>query len=90
MRFNRRQFLVGAGAAAATVPSLSTLLRSKSAAAAIGDTLTIAYHVSPPSWDPTVGPSSVNPGLQSIYKSVFDQYIEQEPNLAFSPGVLTG
>jgi len=90
MTFHRRQFLKGAGAAALTAPALTHLLRSRKAAAATGDTLTIAYHVSPPSWDPTVGPSSVNPGLQSIYKSVFDQYIEQEPNLDFSPGILTG
>ncbi|MGD9535621.1 MAG: ABC transporter substrate-binding protein [Alphaproteobacteria bacterium] len=89
MKLHRRQFLAGAGAAAVALPALNGLLFSRKAAAAIGDTLTIAYHVSPPSWDPTIGPSSVNPGLQSIYKSVFDQYIEQEPNLAFSPGILT-
>jgi peptide/nickel transport system substrate-binding protein len=89
MKLHRRHFLKGAGAAAITLPALNGVLWSRQAAAAIGDTLTIAYHVSPPSWDPTVGPSSVNPGLQSIYKCVFDQYIEQEPDLNFAPGILT-
>ncbi len=53
------------------------------------DTLTIAYNVTLPSWDPTVGPSAVNPTIQSIYKSVFDQYIDQNPDLSFKPGLLT-
>jgi len=53
------------------------------------DTLTIAYNVTLPSWDPTVGPSAVNPTIQSIYKSVFDQYIDQNPDLSFKEGLLT-
>ena len=57
--------------------------------AAAGDTLTIAYNVNLPSFDPTVGPSAVNPTIQAIYRSVFDQYIAQKPNLAFEPGLLT-
>ena len=89
MPIHRRQFLMHAGAAGVAGASLNSLLWSRQARAAIGDTLTIAYHVAPPSWDPTVGPSSVNPGLQSIYKSVFDQYIEQNPDLSFGPGILT-
>src|ERR1700723_690753 len=52
-------------------------------------TLSIAYNVNLPSWDPTAGPSAVNPTLQGIYQSVFDQYIEQKPDLAFTPGLLT-
>src|ERR1700742_2352680 len=51
--------------------------------------LTIAYNVNLPSFDPTVGPSAVNPTIQAIYRSVFDQFIGQKPNLAFEPGVLT-
>jgi peptide/nickel transport system substrate-binding protein len=58
-------------------------------AAAQDDTLTIAYNVALPSWDPTVGPSAVNPTIQGIYRSVFDQYIGQAPDLAFQPGLLT-
>ncbi|MEM9371278.1 MAG: ABC transporter substrate-binding protein [Pseudomonadota bacterium] len=53
------------------------------------ETLTIAYNVSLPSWDATVGPSAVNPTIQSIYKSVFDQFIDQDPDLSFKPGLLT-
>jgi dipeptide transport system substrate-binding protein len=59
------------------------------AEAATGDTLTIAYNVNLPAFDPTVGPSAVNPTIQAIYRSIFDQYIGQKPNLAFEPGLLT-
>src|SRR5690625_3221180 len=51
--------------------------------------LTIAYSTGLPSWDPTTGPSGVNPKLQPIYLSVFDRFISQEPDLSFSPGILT-
>jgi len=61
----------------------------RDASAAAGDTLTIAYNVNLPAFDPTVGPSAVNPTIQAIYRSVFDQYIGQKPNLAFEPGLLT-
>ncbi len=60
------------------------------AQAADDDVLTIAYNVNLPSWDPTVGLSAVNPTIQSIYKSVFDQYVDQNPDLSFKPGLLTG
>ena len=63
--------------------------RSAEARAAIGDTLTIAYNLPVPSWDPTTGTSAVNPALASIYKSVFDQYVDQAENLDQIPGVLT-
>ncbi len=59
------------------------------AQAAVGDTLTIAYNVNLPAFDPTVGPSAVNPTIQAIYRSVFDQFVGQKPNLAFEPGLLT-
>ena len=69
---------------------IASLIGPRSGAyAAAGDTLTIAYNVNLPSFDPTVGPSAVNPTLQAIYRSVFDQYIGQKPNLAFEPGLLT-
>jgi len=67
----------------------SMILPMRGASAAVGDTLTIAYNVNLPSFDPTVGPSSVNPTIQAIYRSVFDQYIGQKPNLSFEPGLLT-
>src|SRR3984893_16803861 len=70
---------------------IASLIGPRSGAyAAAGDTLTIAYNVNLPSFDPTVGPSAVNPTIQAIYRSVFDQYIGQKPNLAFEPGLLTG
>ena len=53
------------------------------------DELVIAYNVNLPSWDPTVGPSAVNPTIQGIYQSVFDQYILQQPDLSPAPGLLT-
>lgn len=89
MKFDRRTFLGAAGAAAVAGPSLGALLFSKQAAAQLGKTLTIAYHVPLPAWDPTTGLSSVNPQLMSIYKCVFDQYIDQNPDLSFKPGLLT-
>lgn len=53
------------------------------------DELVIAYNVDLPSWDPTVGPSAVNPTIQGIYQSVFDMYIAQKPDLSFAPGLIT-
>ena len=87
-KIDRRQFLQTTGAAGAAT-GLGSLLFNHSAAAAIGDTLNIAYHVPLPAWDPTTGLSSVNPQLMSIYKCVFDQYIDQNADLSFKPGLLT-
>lgn len=53
------------------------------------DELVIAYNVNLPSWDPTVGPSAVNPTIQGIYQSVFDMFIHQNPDLTFGPGIIT-
>ncbi len=53
------------------------------------DELVIAYNVNLPSWDPTVGLSAVNPTLQGIYQSVFDQFILQQPDLSPAPGLIT-
>ena len=72
--------LTAAGLAAAGIPR---------AAMAQGGELTIAYNVALPSWDPTTGPSAVNPTIQAIYQAVYDQYIDQEPDLSFAPGILT-
>lgn len=83
--FHRRDFLAGATALGAFSP----ILWSGAARAAVGDTLTIAYNLPVPSWDPTTGTSAVNPALASIYKSVFDQYVDQAPDLKQVPGVLT-
>ncbi len=85
---DRRQVLHTAGAVGAAA-GLGSLLFDREAAAAIGDTLTVAYHVPLPAWDPTTGLSSVNPQLMSIYKCVFDQYVDQNADLSFRPGLLT-
>ncbi|MFY8147020.1 MAG: ABC transporter substrate-binding protein, partial [Rhodobacter sp.] len=53
------------------------------------DELVIAYNVPLPGWDPTVGPSAVNPTIQGIYQSVFDMFIAQNPDLSFAPGLIT-
>ena len=77
-----------------------SLLQLSAASAALGfaglparaqaiDELVIAYNVSLPSWDPTVGPSAVNPTIQGLYQSVFDQFILQQPDLSAAPGLLT-
>ena len=85
MMFSRRQAL-GLGAAAFLTGVFSG--RNLVSAAENG-TLTIAYNVNLPSFDPTVGPSAVNPTIQAIYRSVFDQYVAQGPDLSFQPGLLT-
>jgi peptide/nickel transport system substrate-binding protein len=87
MSIDRRKFVKGSVAAAAGF-SLGDMLLAP-ANAQSGDTLTIAYNVNLPSWDPTTGPSSVNPTLQGVWKSVFDQYIDQNADLSFKPGILT-
>ncbi|MGC2177218.1 MAG: ABC transporter substrate-binding protein, partial [Bradyrhizobium sp.] len=84
---SRRSILQLAGGAA-SLP-LSGLLGDGAAHAATAGTLTIAYNVNLPSFDPTVGLSAVNPTIQSIYQSVFDPYIGQAPDLSFKPGLLT-
>src|ERR1700723_3403923 len=82
---SRRALLQLAGAA--SLP-LSAGFIGPPAKAAAG-TLTIAYNVNLPSFDPTVGVSAVNPTIQSIYQSIFDPYIGQAPDLSFKPGLLT-
>jgi peptide/nickel transport system substrate-binding protein len=84
---SRRSVLQLAGAAA--LPLSSGLLGGAAAQAAAPGTLTIAYNVNLPSFDPTVGASAVNPTIQSIYQAIFDPYIAQAPDLSFKPGLLT-
>jgi peptide/nickel transport system substrate-binding protein len=81
MNLNRRSLLQLSTAAV-------TLLALPARAQAIEE-LVIAYNVSLPAWDPTTGPSAVNPTIQGLYQSVFDQYILQQPDLKPAPGLLT-
>jgi peptide/nickel transport system substrate-binding protein len=83
MNLNRRSLLkLSAATAALGVTGLPVLAQQI-------DELVIAYNVTLPSWDPTVGPSAVNPTIQGIYQSVFDQFIYQQPDLKLAPGLLT-
>ncbi len=84
----RRHFLQSVGAAAVATGPFASLWPGLALAQA-GDTLTMAFNVALPSWDPTTGPSSVNPTLQALWKAVFDQYIDQSPTGTFTPGLLT-
>jgi peptide/nickel transport system substrate-binding protein len=79
-----RRGLVAGGLSLATATNLLPLR----AARADGGTVTIAYNVGLPAFDPTVGPSAVNPTIQAIYQSVFDQYIGQNPDLSFTGGLV--
>jgi peptide/nickel transport system substrate-binding protein len=86
---SRRSFLQASSALAAATGLPAGLLASASSLAADAGILTIAYNVALPSWDPTVGASAVNPTIQSLYKAVFDSYIDQNPDLSFKAGLIT-
>ncbi|MDE0111752.1 MAG: ABC transporter substrate-binding protein [Albidovulum sp.] len=73
----------------ATAPLAASALGIPGLALADISELTIAYNVNLPSWDPTVGPSAVNPTIQAIYLSVFDYFIHQNPDLSFESGLVT-
>lgn len=81
----RRDFLRHTGLSLAALGASGPL----QVLAQTSSTLTIAYHVDLPSWDPTVGPSAVNPAIQSLYKAVLSQYIDQNADLSLKPDLLT-
>ena len=83
MKLSRRSLLQLSAA------SLTLGVFAQTARAQAIEELVIAYNVNLPAWDPTVGPSAVNPTIQGIYQSVFDQYILQQPDLKPAPGILT-
>ena len=84
---DRRRFLkTGTTAALAAGPLAGFWLGAAQAQQA--DSLAIAYNVALPSWDPTTGPSAVNPALQGIWQAVFDPYIQQGADLSLQPGML--
>jgi peptide/nickel transport system substrate-binding protein len=86
MKLSRRTLMTMSAASVAV--SLAPPVLSPALAQTI-DELVIAYNVNLPSWDPTVGPSAVNPTIQGLYQTVFDQFILQEPDLSPAPGLLT-
>jgi peptide/nickel transport system substrate-binding protein len=75
----RRGFVgtAAAGVAAASLPG-PVLAQGK-------DSVVMSWPVDPPTWDPIV---RTNPGIQSIYKMVFDQPINQAPDLKIIPAVV--
>lgn len=83
MRLSRRS-LLHLSAASVALAALPLRLAAQGI-----EELVIAYNVALPSWDPTVGPSAVNPTIQGLYQSVFDQFILQQPDLSPAPGLLT-
>lgn len=83
MKLNRRA-LLQLSAASVSLAAFSLPLRAQAI-----EELVIAYNVNLPAWDPTTGPSAVNPTIQGIYQSVFDQFILQQPDLKPAPGILT-
>ena len=87
---DRRHFLQSASLslAAGSFTSLGSLLFSQEARAAIGSTLTIAYNIAPPAWDPNSGSYSTSPGLQTIFRTLYDPYIEQGNDLSLQPGII--
>ena len=85
IKLNRRETLALGGGTFLS----ELLLGGAFASAQTSDTLTIAYNVNLPSFDPTVGPSAVNPTIQAIYRAIYDQYVGQNPDLSFAPGLLT-
>jgi peptide/nickel transport system substrate-binding protein len=83
MNLNRRS-LVKLTAASAAAGTIGLPVRAQAI-----DGRVIAYNVKLPSWDRTTGPSAVNPAIQGLYQSVFDQFILQQPDLKPAPGLLT-
>src|SRR3984885_9192795 len=61
MKLTRR----GLGAGGLTLASADRIVPIR-AVRAEGGTVTIAYNVGLPAWDPTVGPSAVNPTIQAL------------------------
>ncbi len=80
----RRDWMrLGAGVATATsLPSLSRPARAQ------GSTLTIAYPAAPAGWDPNSGPQATSPGNQTLFRSVYEPYFSQRPDLSLAPGVI--
>ena len=82
---SRRTLLQTSASAVVSSAALSFGVRDAAAAA---DVLTIAYPAAPPAFDPNIGPSAVSPGVQSIYRTIYDPYIVQNPDLRLAPGVI--
>ena len=85
----RRNWIAGMAAGAAAVlagAGLPALLSQAAQAQAAKDSVVIAWQIDPQSWDPN---RRTNPGLQSIYKMVYDQLIMQAPDMKLQPALAT-
>jgi peptide/nickel transport system substrate-binding protein len=79
MKLQRRAFLKLAAAGAA---SLGASARPRQAAATGSDGVTIGWPNDVPSWDPN---QRFTPDAQPIFKAVFDQPLDQDPQLKLVP-----
>jgi len=77
MRHARGAAAVAAIAVALALPA--TIAKAQS------DRVVIAWQVDPQTWDPN---RRTNPGLQSIYKMIFDQPLTQGPDQKIQPAVV--
>ena len=77
----RRQALVTSGGLLAAGSCTATLRHCGGRAIRSTSPTTSTYRLS----IRIAGPSSVNPTIQAIYRSIFDQYIGQNPDVASSP-----
>ena len=80
----RRHLIAGIAAGAAAVLAVTGPLATQAKAAK--DSVVIAWQVDPQSWDPN---RRTNPGLQSIYKMVYDQLLTQAPDLTLRASLAT-
>jgi len=81
---HRRHLL--AGLVAGTAIAAAAVLPTAGPAHAAKDSVVIAWPVDPQTWDPN---RRTNPGLQSIYKMVYDQPITQGPDQTLKPALAT-
>lgn len=84
---DRRRFLARTGAATLFGLGLAGVA-VRPGRAERGDDLIIAWPAMPPAWDPTVGTAALDPLAQSIWKSVFGNYIDRGPDLELRPGLI--
>ena len=79
---HRRSWIVGVAAAAVMAVAAPLVPQSKAAK----DSVVIAWPIDPQTWDPN---RRTNPGLQSIFKMVYDQLIMQAPDMSLQPSLAT-
>lgn len=84
---SRRSLLRLAGAGSLAMGSDFSAF-GRSAQAAPSDVLTIGYPAAPPAFDPNTGPQTTSIGNASVYRTIYDPYIVQNPDLTLTPGVM--